>query len=147
MFRVKGTFSIETHDPLLAAVAPTGHLESERSIGGDDGAHLMMVVIVMVMMVMVMMVMVMMMMMVTIKVKRDRKSSLAGNTSFIFPGRRVASAVHNRRLVMVLWFIKIMPMVLFILIILIMMIKITRLDQLVSQLVEWSVSSSSLSSS
>ena len=31
------------------------------------------------------------------QVKRDRKSSLAGNTSFIFPGRRVASAVHNRR--------------------------------------------------
>ena len=32
-----------------------------------------------------------------LQVKRDRKSSLAGNTSFIFPGRRVASAVHNRR--------------------------------------------------
>ena len=28
-----------------------------------------------------------------LQVKRDRKSSLAGNTSFIFPGRRV----HNRR--------------------------------------------------
>ena len=51
MFRVKGTFSIETHDPLLAAVAPTGHLYCERSIGGDDGAHLMMVVMVMMVMV------------------------------------------------------------------------------------------------
>ena len=49
MFRVKGTFSIETHDPLLAAVAPTGHLYCERSIGGDDGAHLMMIVMVMMM--------------------------------------------------------------------------------------------------
>ena len=63
MFRLKGTFSIETHNPLLAAVAATGHLESERSIGGDDGAHLMMMIIVMVMMVMAMM-MVMMVMMV-----------------------------------------------------------------------------------
>ena len=51
MFRVKRTFSFETHDPLLAAVAPTGHLYCERSIGGDDGAHLMMVVMVMMVMV------------------------------------------------------------------------------------------------
>ena len=65
MFRVKRTFSFETHDPLLAAVAPTGHLYCERSIGGDDGAHLMMVVIVMVMMVMVMMVMMMVMVLTT----------------------------------------------------------------------------------
>ena len=97
----------------------------------------MMVMMTMIMMMMTMIMMMMMMMMVvTIKVKRDRKSSLAGNTSFIFPGRRVASAVHNRRLVVVMWFIKIMPMIL---IMMIIIIKITRLDQQV----ELGVSSSS----
>ena len=41
-----------------------------------------------------------------LQVKRDRKSSFAGNTSFIFPGRRVASAVHNRRLLLCFCFPK-----------------------------------------
>ena len=41
-----------------------------------------------------------------LQVKRDRKSSFAGNTSFIFPGRRVASAVHNRRLLLCFCFSK-----------------------------------------
>ena len=70
-----------------------------------------------------------------LQVKRDRKSSFAGNTSFIFPGRRVASAVHNRRLLFCFLF----PKELCCCQSCSFSCFLSRSDPLVRQQVEWSV--------